>query len=100
MRSYLVALDGSPRAAQVLEAAIALAKTTSAKLVLFRAVGVLVDLPLEAYAMPPDGVVDLLQQRAKRELDEVSRAIPEGVPFETRVDVGVAWQAICDAAKD
>jgi nucleotide-binding universal stress UspA family protein len=99
MKPYLVALDSSPRAAQVLAAAIALAQATSTKLVLFRAVGLPGDLPIEAYAMPPDGVVEVLEQRAKRELDEASRAIPAGVPFETRVEVGTPSQAICDAGK-
>jgi universal stress protein F len=99
MKPYLVALDSSPRAPQVLAAAIALAQATSTKLVLFRAVGLPGDLPIEAYAMPPDGVIDVLEQRAKRELDEASRAIPAGMPFETRVEVGTPWQAICDAGK-
>ena len=99
MKPYLVALDSSPRASHVLAAAIALAQPTSTKLVLFRAVGLPSDLPAEAYAMPPDGVVGALQQRAKRELDEASRAIPAGLPFETRVEVGTTWQAICDVGK-
>ena len=99
MKPYLVALDNSPRASHVLAAAIALAEATSTKLVLFRAVGLPSDLPIEAYAMSPDGVVDALQQRAKRELDDASRAIPAGIRFETRVEVGTAWQAICDAGK-
>jgi nucleotide-binding universal stress UspA family protein len=99
MKPYLVALDSSLRASHVLAAAIALAKATSTKLVLFRAVGLPGDLPVEAYAMPPDGVLNVLQRRAKIELDEATRAIPAGVPFETRVAVGTAWQAICDAGK-
>ena len=99
MKPYLVALDSSPRASHVLAAAIAFAQATSTKLVLFRAVGLPGDLPIEAYAMPPDGMVDVLQQRAMRELDQASRVIPEGLTFETRVEVGTAWQAICDAGK-
>lgn len=100
MKTYLVALDHSERAPLVLAAAIALAKSSETKLVVFRAVGLPGDLPMEAYAMPPDDVVDVLKQRAKRELDEASRAIPSGVPFETRVEVGTPWQAICDAGKE
>jgi nucleotide-binding universal stress UspA family protein len=100
MNPYLVALDSSPRAPHVLAAAVALAKARSNRLILFRAVGVLADLPVEAYAMPPEGVIDLLEQRAKRELTAAARAIPDGVPFDTRVDVGAPWQAICEAGKD
>lgn len=99
MKPYLVALDSSPRASHVLAAAIALAKATSTKLILFRAVGLPGDLPTEAYAMSPDGVLDALRQRATTELDQASRAIPEGVTFETRVEVGSAWQTICVASK-
>jgi nucleotide-binding universal stress UspA family protein len=99
MKPYLVALDSSSRAPHVLAAAIDLATATSAKLVLFRAVGLPGDLPIEAYAMSPEGVVEALQQRAKKELAETARAVPAGVPFETRVEVGSAWQAICEAGK-
>jgi nucleotide-binding universal stress UspA family protein len=99
MKTYLVALDSSPRARHVLAAAAALARTTEAKLVLFRAVGLPGELPIESYAMPPDDVIGLLVDRAKRELAEASRAVPEGVRFETRVEIGTAWQAICQAGK-
>ena len=47
------------------------------------------DLPAEAYAMSPDGVVDALQS-AREELDEASRAFR--ADFETQVEVGTAWQ--------
>src|ERR1044071_6326379 len=100
MGTYLVALDNSPRAPLVLAAAVALARATSTKLILFRAVGLLGDLPVEAYAMPPDGVVDLLKRRAEKELDLASRAIPTDVAFETRVDVGTAWEAICARSEE
>ena len=99
MKTYLVALDSSPRAPHVLAAAVALARATAAKLVLFRAVGLPGELPIESYAMPPDDVVGLLEDRAKRELAQVSHGIPEGIRFETRVEVGTAWQAICQAGR-
>jgi nucleotide-binding universal stress UspA family protein len=100
VKTYLVALDSSPRAPHVLSAAVGLARAMSAKLVLFRAVGLPGDLPIEAYAMPPDAVIDVLEDRARKDLAEASRAVPEGVKFETRVQTGTAWQAICDAAKE
>ena len=99
MKPYLVALDSSPRAPQVLSAAIALAQAASTKLVLFRAVGLPGDLPVEAYAMPPNGVIDVLKTRAKKDLDEAARAIPADMPFETRIEIGSAWQGICEAGK-
>ncbi len=100
MQPYLVALDSSPRAPHVLSAAIALARASSTKLVLFRAVGLPGDLPIEAYAMPPDGVVDVLVARAKKELEDAAKAVPAGISFETRIEIGAAWQAICEAAKE
>jgi nucleotide-binding universal stress UspA family protein len=99
VKTYLVALDSSPRARHVLAAAIGLAQATTAKLVLFRAVGLPGDLPIEAYAMPPDAVVGVLEDRARKDLAEASRMIPEGVRFETRVQTGTAWEAICEAGK-
>jgi nucleotide-binding universal stress UspA family protein len=99
MKTYLVALDNSPRAPQVLGAATALAQSGHAKLIAFRAVGLPSDLPVEAYAMSPDGVLDVLKQRASKELGDLVQAIPHDVPFETRVEIGTAWQAICDAGR-
>jgi universal stress protein F len=99
MKPYLVALDMSPRAQDVLAAAVALAQTTRAKLILFRAVGLVGDLPIEAYAMPPGGVVDLLKQRAESALEDAARTVPSGVSVQTLVAVGTPWQAICEAGK-
>jgi nucleotide-binding universal stress UspA family protein len=100
MKPFLVALDNSPRAPSVLAAAIRLSKATASKLILFRAVGLPGELPFEAYAMPPEGVIDILKQRAQRELAQTATAIPPGIEFESRVDIGTAWQAICDVAKE
>jgi nucleotide-binding universal stress UspA family protein len=99
MNPYLVALDNSSRAPVVLAAAIALARRTGAKLILFRAVGLTGDLPVEAYAMSPDSIIEVLRERARRELDDAARAIPAEIEFETRVDIGTAWPAICQVAK-
>jgi len=99
MKPYLVALDNSPRAPAVLGAAIRIARTTATKLIVFRAVGLSGDLPIEAYAMPPEGVVNLLRDRAQRDLEDAVKPIPPGIDFAIRVDIGTAWQAICEAAK-
>ncbi len=99
MTTYLVALDSSVRSSQVLADAIVLARGTGAKLVLFRAIGLPSDLPVEAYAMSPDGVVEVLQQRAASELADLAKQIPEGIQFEIRQEIGSSWQAICDAGR-
>jgi nucleotide-binding universal stress UspA family protein len=99
MKTYLVALDSSIRASQVLAEASALAQGTGARLVLFRAVGLPSDLPIEAYAMSPDGVVQVLQQRAATELADLAKQIPPGLEVEIRQEIGAAWQAICEAGR-
>jgi nucleotide-binding universal stress UspA family protein len=94
MKTYLVALDNSVRAPSVLAAAAELAEQTGAKLVLFRAIGLPHDLPIDTYALSPDDVVDRLRQRAAIELQEMGNSVPAGVTFSTRHEVGVPWQAI------
>jgi nucleotide-binding universal stress UspA family protein len=94
MKTYLVALDNSARAPHVLGAASELAQSTGAELVLFRSIGLPHELPVDTYAMSPDGVIDMLRQRAANELQELAKVVPSGVPFTTRVEVGAPWQAI------
>jgi nucleotide-binding universal stress UspA family protein len=97
MKTVLVALDGSTRAQGVLEAGVVQAKMIGAKLVLLGAVGVPVDLPATAIAMSPEDVLKVLEQRARLDLEGLSRAA--GVPCEIRIETGSAWQAICHTAK-
>ncbi|HMI89165.1 MAG TPA: universal stress protein [Polyangiaceae bacterium] len=99
MKTLLVALDGSARAQHVLEAGVAQAKVTGAKLVLFRAVGIPVELPHSAMALSPTDVLNGLEERARAELSELGRTAATGVPWEIRIETGSAWQAICQAAR-
>ena len=100
MRTYLVALDTSARAPHVLAAAIDLASSTGAKLVLFRAVGLPHDLPHDSYALSPDEVIDRLRQRAESDLRAFARTVPSTVPCEARLEVGAAWQTIGAVARE
>jgi nucleotide-binding universal stress UspA family protein len=100
MHRILVGLDASPRAKAVLEAALDLAKRTGSKLVLMRAVGIPVELPPEAYALPPASLEDLLRQEAQGYLDEQSKLVPDELRGGTKIGVGVPWQVICAAAKE
>jgi nucleotide-binding universal stress UspA family protein len=99
MKTLLVALDGSTRARGVLEAGVLQAKSTGAKLVLFRAVGIPVDLPFTAISMSPGDVMNVLEEQARTELGELARTAAAGVPCEIRIEPGTAWQAICQAAE-
>jgi nucleotide-binding universal stress UspA family protein len=98
MDRILVGLDASPRAAGVLDAAVELARRTGGKLVLFRAVGVPHEIPIEAYTMTPASLADLLQREAQKDLDAVAAKLPAGMVLETVVAVGTPWQAVCAAA--
>jgi nucleotide-binding universal stress UspA family protein len=99
MKSILVALDATPRAPEVLGAAVALARNTGSKLILLRAIGLPSEVPAEAFAIPPDGLINVLDERARRELAELSKGVPAEVPFEIEVQVGSAWQVICDVGR-
>lgn len=98
MTTILVALDDSPRAPHVLAKASDLALKLGATLVMFRAVGIPKEMPVEAYLMSPEDVTRLLEGRARASLVEMQASVPRGVSSEVQVDVGRAWQAICAAA--
>jgi nucleotide-binding universal stress UspA family protein len=82
----------------VIEEAAALAKKTGKKLVLFRAVGVPHEVPVEAYSMTPASLAELLEREAKGYLDKVAARVPPELVAETVVHIGTPWQGICAAA--
>jgi nucleotide-binding universal stress UspA family protein len=98
MNKILVGLDASPRAQAVVEAAAAFAKKTGSKLILFRAVGVPHEVPVEAYTMTPASLAELLEREAKSYLDKVAAGVPPELVAETVVHIGTPWQGICAAA--
>jgi nucleotide-binding universal stress UspA family protein len=99
MKTLLIALDGSPRARQVLEAGASQARLMQARLVLFRAVGVPVDLPPSVIALSPAEVENAFEERARADLTELGRTVAAEVPYEIRIETGTAWAAICEAAR-
>src|SRR4051812_34814596 len=98
MERILVGLDASPRTGDILDTAVDLARRLGARLILFRAVGVPHEIPVEAYRMSPASVAELLEREAKSYLDQVAAALPPGMVLETVVGVGTPWQGICSAA--
>ena len=100
MDRILVGLDGSPGAVKVLERAIELARRSGGKLLLFRAVGVPIDIPQAAYSMSPDALSGLLQDEAKRHLEQVAATVPKELLLGVAIGVGTAWQGICAAADE
>ena len=98
MKNLLVALDGSPRARGVLDAAVAQAKSMGAKLVLFRAVGIPVEMPFTSLGLSPTEVMNVLEERARADLAELAEKFAKDVPHEVKIEAGSSWQAICQAA--
>jgi nucleotide-binding universal stress UspA family protein len=99
MKRILVALDASPRAPAVLAAAVDLAQTMNAKILLLRAVGMPPELPGSGFAVPPTQVVDGIMLTAKRDLVELSSAVPQDLFEGATTEVGVPWDAICSVAR-
>jgi universal stress protein F len=100
MDKILVGLDASPRAKEVLEAAVNVAKRGGGKLHLFRAVGIPLGLPPEAYSMSPDSLEELLEKEAKRYLEDIASTAPVGLVESVRVHAGTPWRSICAAAQE
>lgn len=98
MDRILVGLDASPRAEEVLRAAQELARRVGGKLILFRAVGIPIEVPHEAYSMSPDSLAELLEKQAKKYLDDLGATVPEGLLGGTIVGLGTPWQSVCHAA--
>lgn len=98
MDRILVGLDASPRAAGVLQTAVELARRVGGGVLLFRAVGIPVGIPHEAYSMSPASLADLLEAEAKRYLEQIAVKVPPELLLGTVIGVGTPWQAICTAA--
>lgn len=100
MKRILVCLDASPRAPVVLEAAVDLARRTSARLALFRSIGLPPEIDQEYYVHSPVNLIDTMLAKAKAELATLARGVPEGILEGSYVRVGTPWDAICTEAKE
>ena len=100
MNRILVAVDSSKRAHDVLDAAIDLARRTSAKVRLLRVVGLPPELPPGLFAAPPTQLVETYLDAAKRDLAELEADVPPDLLDGATVQVGVAWDGICSYAKE
>jgi len=99
MKRILVALDGSPRAQVVLDAAARLANLTDAKLVLFRAIGVPPELPPDLISLPPIRIEETLRSTALASLDRIARTVSPALIESITTSLGTAWDAIVREAK-
>ncbi len=99
MKRLLVALDGSDRAAQVLAAAARLAELTNAKLVLFRAIGTLADVPRDVLALMDVRLEDVLTRNAHEQLDQLASTLAPGLVELITVDLATPWDGILRAGR-
>jgi nucleotide-binding universal stress UspA family protein len=99
MKKILVAVDGSPAQTRVVEKAVELAQATSARLVLFRAVGAPLELPPDALSVSPDELPQVLRRRAEANLDELGKKIPTALREGVRVEIGTPWRSVVTAAE-
>jgi nucleotide-binding universal stress UspA family protein len=99
MKRILVALDGSPRAVDVLAAAVDIARTRGTRLVLLRAVGLPAEVPQDFWKTTEEPLVDVLKKRAEQYLRDEIANVPRDVTCDFEVAIGSPWQAICDTAR-
>jgi len=100
IRTIVVALDTSARAAGVLAAGIEVARKYGAKLVLVRAVGLPIEIPTEAFAAPPNKVPEILERIARTDLEARAKEVPAELLAGLKVTTGVPWEVICREAKE
>ena len=99
MKKLLVGLDGSDHERVVLAAARDLAERLGAKLILFRAVPLPVEIPANALGVPPTSLGDMLEDMARQHLHELAKQLPPALLDRELVTLGSPWRSICDAAK-
>lgn len=94
----VVGLDDSPRAPDVLRAALTIASRHEAKLCILRAVGLSSRIPEELLSVRPDEVPQALQRIERQRLEELVEDAKPSMPVELFVEVGRAADVICQFA--
>lgn len=100
MKRILVALDSSPRAPQVLAAALRLAELENASLVVFRAIGIPPDVPREILNLTDVKLEDVLVRTAHADLERLIAAIPRDRIERISTAFATPWDGICTAARE
>jgi nucleotide-binding universal stress UspA family protein len=99
VKRILVALDASERAPAVLAAAARLAELGDAKLIVFRAIGIPVDLPRDLLSMPAPRLDDRLLAHARADLERLAGTIEPQLVERVTAELGTAWDAIVREAR-
>src|ERR1041384_1750649 len=100
MKRILVALDGSPRAPKVLDAAARLAELAGGKLVLYRAITVSPDLPRAVLVETNRRLEDILVANAREDLAHSAAHLPPEFVEKTVTAFAIPWDGICRAARE
>ncbi|HVJ90592.1 MAG TPA: universal stress protein [Labilithrix sp.] len=100
MKRILVGLDSSPRARDVLSAAVDFARRTHSKLRILRCVGLPPELPANIWGVPPAQLTESFLATAKREVEEAGASVPPELLDGAYAQIGVPWDAICAAARE
>lgn len=100
MDRILVALDSSPSAPMVLDAAVDLARRTGGKVHLLRAVSLPPDLPGAMFAVPSGDLTASTVAAARSELATFAERVPAELRDGTTAQVGAPWDTICEAARE
>jgi|GEM_PF-371049 len=98
MKLFICALDGSPRAAGVLEAARAHAAAAGGRLVLVQAVTPMM-MPAGLEPLAPLDLMDRIVAAARKDLEAVAAKVPPGMVEGVSVELGIPWQTITEQAK-
>jgi universal stress protein F len=100
MKRILVALDASARARAVLAAAAQLAELANAKLVIYRAVGIPPDLPLDMFRITDRSIEDVLLGNARTDLERMTKELPAARIDKIVTAFATPWDGICQAARE
>lgn len=100
MKRILVALDASPRAPAVLSAARQLAELTNTKLVLYRAVGIPPDLPLDIFRITDRSIEDVLLGNARNDLEHMALEVRPELVEKVVTTFATPWDGVCRAARE
>jgi nucleotide-binding universal stress UspA family protein len=100
MKRILVAIDGSARAPTVVAAATRMAELADSRLVLFRAIGIPLDMPREILSLMDRSLEDVLIGNAHAELERFAAELPAGRVERIVTPFATAWDGICRTARE
>jgi nucleotide-binding universal stress UspA family protein len=100
MKTILVGLDGSGRAAAVLDAAVTIGRAQHARLIVLRAVGLPPDVPQDFWKTTDESLLEVLKLRAEHYLTEQAAKVPPELLEGIATHVAAPWQAMCEVARN